>query len=33
MEFVANVTEITQHSVTYEKNGETVTIPNDFVLQ
>ncbi|MEJ7149413.1 NAD(P)-binding domain-containing protein, partial [Staphylococcus warneri] len=26
MEFDANVTEITQHSVTYEKNGETVTI-------
>ena len=32
MEFDANVTEITQHSVTYEKNGETVTIPNDFVF-
>lgn len=32
MEFDTNVTEITQHSVTYEKNGETVTIPNDFVF-
>mgnify|MGYP002759957788 FL=1 len=32
MEFNANVTQITEDNVTYEKEGKTITIPNDYVF-
>ena len=32
MEFNANVTEITENSVIYEKNGKVTEIPNDHVF-
>ncbi|MCU7258677.1 NAD(P)-binding domain-containing protein, partial [Pseudomonas aeruginosa] len=32
MEFNANVTQITEENVTYEKDGKTITIPNDYVF-
>lgn len=32
MEFNANVTQITEDLVTYEKEGKTITIPNDYVF-
>ncbi|AGZ24376.1 MULTISPECIES: bacillithiol disulfide reductase YpdA [Staphylococcus] len=32
MEFNANVTQITEDNVTYEKDGKTITIPNDYVF-
>ena len=32
MEFNANVTQITEDHVTYEKEGKTITIPNDYVF-
>ncbi|GGG84903.1 YpdA family putative bacillithiol disulfide reductase [Staphylococcus pragensis] len=32
MEFNANVIEITEDSVIYEKNGKTIEIPNDYVF-
>ena len=33
MEFNANVTQITEDTVTYEVNGESKTIHNDYVLR
>ena len=32
MEFNANVTQITEDTVTYEKDGRTIEIPNDYVF-
>ncbi|HBY82834.1 MULTISPECIES: bacillithiol disulfide reductase YpdA [Staphylococcus] len=32
MEFNANVTQITEENVTYEKDGKTITIPNNYVF-
>ena len=32
MEFNANVTQITEDTVTYEKNGRTIKIANDYVF-
>ncbi|MEX2947555.1 bacillithiol disulfide reductase YpdA [Staphylococcus warneri] len=32
MEFNANVTQIAEDTVTYEKDGKTITIPNDYVF-